>query len=131
MARRRSGSAGSSPLATPPSGSPSARSSSARYSSLRPVVAEVAQRGVEGGIQQHRRDEQRQRQIGLQRPGRAGWYEGQQQAADGEKGRVGHLDPPGQRRQQHRAQQQGDQPFERRQTWGSLSAGLVRQSLAI
>ena len=29
-----------------------------------PVVAEIAQGGVEGGVEQHRRDEQRQRQIG-------------------------------------------------------------------
>jgi hypothetical protein len=93
--------------------------------------SQVAQRGVEGGIQQDRRHEQRQRQIGLQRPGRAGWHKGQQHAADGEKGRVGHLDPPGQRRQQHRAKQQGNQPFECRQTWGSLSPGLVGQSPAI
>jgi hypothetical protein len=35
-----------------------------------PVVAEVAHRGVECGVQQDRGHEQRQRQIGLQRPGR-------------------------------------------------------------
>src|SRR5665213_2117406 len=43
-------------------------------------------------------------------------HERQQHAADGEKGRIGHLDPPGQRRQRHRAKQQTDQPFECRQT---------------
>ena len=77
-----------------------------------PVVAKVAQRGIESGIQQHRRHEQRQRQIRLQRPRRTRRHEGQQHAADRKKCRIGHLEPPRQRGQQHRAKQQPDDPFE-------------------
>ena len=36
----------------------------------RPVVAQVAQRGVEGRVQQDRRDEERQGELGIERPGR-------------------------------------------------------------
>jgi hypothetical protein len=50
-----------------------------------PVVAKVAQRGVESRIQQHRRHEQRQCQLRLQRPRRTAWHEGQQHAADREE----------------------------------------------
>jgi hypothetical protein len=77
-----------------------------------PVVAEIAQRGIECRIQQYRRDEQRQRQIRFQRPRRARWYERQQHAADRKKRRVGHLQPPRQRGQRHGAKQQANDPFE-------------------
>ena len=66
-----------------------------------PVVSEVAQRGIESRIQQHRRHEQRQRQFRLQRPRRSAGHKGQQHAADREKCRIGYLEPPRQRRQQH------------------------------
>ena len=43
----------------------------------KPVVTKIAQRGVVRGIEQHRGDEQRQRQIRLQRPRRAARQERQ------------------------------------------------------
>lgn len=63
-----------------------------------PIVAEIAQRGVEGGIEQDRCDKKSQCQVGLQRPGRARRHKRNQRAPDREKGRVGDLDPPRQRR---------------------------------
>jgi monovalent cation/hydrogen antiporter len=39
-------------------------------------------------------------------------HKGQQHAADREKCRIGYLEPPRQRGQQHRAKQQADDPFE-------------------
>ena len=80
-----------------------------------PIVAKVAQRGVEGGIEQHRRYEQRQREVRLQRPGRPERHEGQQHAAKCKECRIGHLGAAGRGRQQHRAEQQGNDPFKCRQ----------------
>ncbi len=76
-----------------------------------PVVPEIAQRGVIGRVEQHRRNEQRQRQFRLQCPGRGARQEGQQHASNSEKGRVGNADPPRHRRQNDRSGQQADNPF--------------------
>ncbi len=77
-----------------------------------PIVLEVARRCVIGGVEQHRRDEQRQRQVGLERKRRAARHEGKRHAAERQERRIRRADAPRQRREQDGAEQQRDDPFE-------------------
>ena len=77
-----------------------------------PVRAQVARRGVEGGVDQHRRDEQRERQLGIEHEGRHAGEERQRGAGEGHQRRVGRADPPRQRGQRRADQQQRDDDLE-------------------
>jgi len=78
-----------------------------------PVRSQVAQRGVVGRVHQHRRDEERQRELRIERPVRARGDEREQRPAEREQGRIRRADPARQRGKQGCAEQQHDDPFER------------------
>ena len=68
-----------------------------------PVVAQVARRGVVGGVEQDRRDEEGERQLGRDGELRRARHEGEQRAAQREEHGVGRADaarrrPPAARR---------------------------------
>ncbi len=77
-----------------------------------PVGAQVARRGVEGGVDQHRRDEQRQRQLGIEHQrGQAG-DERERGAGERHQRRIGRAELPRHRRQRRTAEQQRDDDLE-------------------
>ncbi len=64
-----------------------------------PVLAQVARRGVEGRVEQHRRHEQRERQLRIEHHVGAPGSSASAAPGEREQRRVGRADPPGQRRQ--------------------------------
>jgi len=77
-----------------------------------PVALQVTQGEIVGGIEQDRRDKQRERELRIERPGRAHRQQRDGSAADREQRRVGQADAAGEHRQQCRAEHQADYPFE-------------------
>ena len=77
-----------------------------------PVVSQIPQRRVVGGVQQHRRDEQRQREVGIDREHRHAGDERQHGATGGEEGGVRRADAPCQRSEQDGREQQRDENLE-------------------
>ena len=78
----------------------------------RPVVPEISQRGVVGRVEQHRRDEQRQRELGQHGERRRAGNEREERAAERQEHRIGCADAARQRRQHHGGENQADQYFE-------------------
>ena len=77
-----------------------------------PVVPQVARRGVVGGVQQARRHEQGQHQIGRECQRRRSGKHREHRPGDGEEGGVGRPKPTGDRGKQRANDQQGDGDFE-------------------
>ena len=78
----------------------------------RPVVPEISRRRVVRRIEQHRRDEQRQRELGSDgERGRAG-NEREERAAERQEHRIGRADAACRRRQDHGREHQADECFE-------------------
>ena len=76
------------------------------------VLAQIAGRGVVRGVEEGRRDEQRQGELRVERDlGHAG-YQGQRGAGQRQQRRVGHAEPAGPQREQRTDEQQGDYDFE-------------------
>ena len=73
---------------------------------LAPVRAQVARRGVEGGVDQHGRDEQREGELGIQHEGRRAGDEREGGARERHQGRVGCADAARQRREGRAPQQE-------------------------
>ncbi len=78
----------------------------------RPIVLEVAERGVIGGIEQHRCDEEREGEIGIEHELRRARQEGQHGAAHGEERGIRRTHAPGRTGEEHRREQENDDPLE-------------------
>ncbi len=77
-----------------------------------PVRAQVARRGVERGVDQHGRDEQRERELGIEHERRHAGDERERGAGERHQRRVRRADPPGQGGERRAAQQQRDDDLE-------------------
>ena len=82
--------------------------------SLDEVLACIAQVAAAVGVEEHRRDEERERQLGVERHLRRSRDEGERAAGDGEQRGVGRLDASGQRGQGRAAEQEGPHELEDR-----------------
>ena len=86
---------------------------SASSAQRQPVAVEVAQRCVVGGIEKHRRNEQRKRQFRVDLDRRRARHEGDTDAGQSQQRRIGNLQPPRQRRQRDGDQKQDKGQFEK------------------
>jgi hypothetical protein len=77
-----------------------------------PVLAEIAGRRVEGCIQEHRRDEERQRQLGIEGDCGSPRYQCEPGSGERQKGRVGKPRPPRQRGKRRPSQEKCDNQLE-------------------
>ena len=73
---------------------------------------QVAQRGVVGRVEQDRRDEQRQRQLGRKRERRRAWNEREQRAAERQEHRIRRADAARRGRQDHGGDEEAQQLLE-------------------
>ncbi len=94
-----------------------------------PVVLEIARRCVVRRVQQHRRDEQRQRHLRLDRERRRSRHESQDGADERQKRGVWRADLAGRRRQKHRHEQNADELFELTHSNGSARARRISGAL--
>ena len=78
----------------------------------RPVVPEVPRRRVVGRVEQHRRDEERQRELGQHGERRRARNEREQRAAERQEHRIGRADAARHGRQDHGREDQTDEDFE-------------------
>ena len=78
----------------------------------RPVVPQIARRGVVGRVQQDRRDEERQRQLRLEHELGRARHEREDRAAEREKRGIRRADPAGDGRQEDRHEQQAEERLE-------------------
>ena len=76
------------------------------------VAAQLARRGIEGGIEQRRRYEQRQRKVRVDADAGRERQEGNTGAGDGQQRRVGHAEALGDHGQDDGGGEQRDNPFE-------------------
>ena len=78
----------------------------------RPVVPEIPRRCVVRRVEQDRRDEERQRELGQNRERRRAWNKREKGAADREKHRIGRADAARRRGQQRGGEDQANENFE-------------------
>ena len=77
-----------------------------------PLRAQVARRRIEGGVEQHGRDEQRERELGIELNPRRPGHERQQRASQRDERGIGGADPARQRREAGTGQEQHDDELE-------------------
>ena len=77
-----------------------------------PVFPQVAGRGVVGGVEQHRRDEERKGEVRLDGEDRSPGDERQDRPAEGKERRVGRSDATRESGQENRREQERDQNLE-------------------
>lgn len=79
-----------------------------------PIAIEVAQRGVVSRVEKHGRDEQGERQFGIDLDGRRKRQEGDACAGQRQQGGIRNLETPRQRRQRDSNQQENKGQLEKR-----------------
>ena len=89
-----------------------------------PVVSQVPDRGVEGRVQQNRRHEQDQGELGVQAHDRRAGHQGQTGTGQGQKRGIRRPDPPGQGSQRRADQEEDDDGLEDVQGHGSWSGPI-------
>ena len=90
----------------------SATAPSARLADLAPVGAQVARRGVEGGVDQHGRDEQRERELGIEHERRHAGEERERGSGQRHQRRVRCAQPTRHGGEDRAAQEQRDDHLE-------------------
>ena len=78
----------------------------------RPVVPEISRRRVVGGVEQHGRDEQRERELGRNGKGRRAWKKGEERTADRQEDGIGRADAPRRRGQDQGREDEAHESFE-------------------
>ena len=78
----------------------------------RPVVPEISRRRVVGRVEQHGRDEERQRELGQHGERRRAGNKREERAAERQKHRIGRADAARHRCQQRGGEDQANEDFE-------------------